>query len=161
MGEVKRGADLACGTARATEEAVSSRPGLVMWGFERSRRLVERAVRRAHPRMAVARADTGQLPVATGSLDLVICQNAPVPFPEVARVLRPGGWAILTSVVSFAFPCVLLVRLRCRAAGLEARTVLTTDLGWAVVARRPGAAAAGVEAIVEEASRVAHAESVG
>lgn len=48
---------------------------------------------RARLRFEVA--DSSALPLAAGDLDLVVLSNTPIFFAEVARVLRPGGFAVV------------------------------------------------------------------
>ena len=67
------------------------------------------------PRFTIVQADATQLPVASGSMDVVVAvrlilhvRNPEVVFAEVARVLRPGGLFVL----EFPNRRHLLARLR-------------------------------------------------
>jgi 23S rRNA (guanine745-N1)-methyltransferase len=65
------------------------------FGLDLSRAALRRAARRAAgAHCLLANADRG-LPFADGSLDLVLAVKARFPAPEVARVLAPGGAALL------------------------------------------------------------------
>ncbi|QKW39850.1 class I SAM-dependent methyltransferase [Actinomadura sp. NAK00032] len=76
-GEVLAGADSFPPTMAATE---SWPPNLA------------KATRLLHPRGAVVVADTGALPFADEAFDLVVSRHpAAVRWPEIARVLAPGG----------------------------------------------------------------------
>lgn len=51
--------------------------------------------RKHAPELEFVQGDAAQLPFADASFD-VVAQNNMIPFPdELARVLRPGGWAVL------------------------------------------------------------------
>lgn len=113
--------DLGCGSA----PLLASLPAAVRYlGVDRSAAelLAARAVRAA----PLLRADATALPIATGSIDTVLCSMAlmlltPLPraLAEIHRVLRPGGLLIATvpahgplRVHDFATVGALLVALR-------------------------------------------------
>ncbi len=92
--------DLGCGTGMFFDEL--SKHAELLVGVDASAEMLRMAnVRRG--KAALALADADQLPFADGSFDAVVSvtllQNMPDPAAtvrEVARVLRPGGRAILT-----------------------------------------------------------------
>jgi ubiquinone/menaquinone biosynthesis C-methylase UbiE len=96
----KRLLDLGCGTGMFLQE-LSGRAKFVV-GVDVSPEMLRMANVR-HGRAALVQADADALPFADGSFDAVVSvtllQNMPDPAAtvrEVARVLRPGGVAILT-----------------------------------------------------------------
>jgi len=94
--------DLGCGTGMFLKEL--SRHAEFVAGIDASLEMLRMAnVRRG--KAALVLADADQLPFADGSFDAVVSvtllQNMPDPavtIKEVARVLRPGGRAILTTL---------------------------------------------------------------
>ena len=98
--KTRRILDLGCGTGMFFDEL--SRHAELLVGVDASLEMLRVAnVRRGEAALALADAD--QLPFADGSFDAVasvtLLQNMPDPAAtvrEVARVLRPGGHAILT-----------------------------------------------------------------
>jgi len=59
-------------------------------------------------RFPLVRADAERVPFADGSFDLVFCDHGVMGFadplvtvPEVARILRPGGWLVFSSTTPF------------------------------------------------------------
>lgn len=63
-----------------------------------SSRYAARRAARAHPRVASVLADAwAPLPVGTGAVDIVLVVFAPRVATELARVLRPGGSAIVVT----------------------------------------------------------------
>lgn len=88
--------DLACGTGRYTRLAQAR--GAQVIGLDNSAAMLNVG---ALPLSALATAEA--LPLATGSIDGVICALALghlpslfAPLAEIGRVLRPGGWALLS-----------------------------------------------------------------
>ncbi len=90
--------DLGCGPGWYLD-AIRAR-GAVAFGVEMSKEeLFDRPVRAPHALLG----DGTRLPFATASFDGVVCSNmlehTPVPeqvLAEIARVLRPGGWAYVS-----------------------------------------------------------------
>ncbi|MFQ3566690.1 MAG: class I SAM-dependent methyltransferase [Aggregatilineales bacterium] len=88
--------DLACGTGRYARLAEAR--GAQVIGLDNSA-----AMLKASALSLSALATVQALPLATGSIDGVICALALghlpsliVPLAEISRVLRPGGWALLS-----------------------------------------------------------------
>ncbi len=88
--------DLACGTGRYARLAQAR--GAQVIGLDNSAAMLKAG---ALPLSALASAEA--LPLATGSIDGVICALAlghlpslAAPLAEIGRVLRPGGWALLS-----------------------------------------------------------------
>jgi len=72
-------------------------------GFDLSRRMVGQARRRCGDSVSLAVADLGAPPFADGSFDGVLCSLAlhylrdfSPTLQEFARILRPGGWLLVT-----------------------------------------------------------------
>ena len=56
------------------------------------------------PSVTFEPADAARLPFADGSFDLIVQNNVPVYFAELARVLAPGGRVLITSTFGPATP---------------------------------------------------------
>jgi 23S rRNA (guanine745-N1)-methyltransferase len=90
--------DIGAGTGRHLA-AVLERSGRAEQGVAIDvSRAACRAMARAHPSLAVVRADVwSQIPVADGAADLVLNVFAPRNGAELARVLRPGGALVVAT----------------------------------------------------------------
>jgi SAM-dependent methyltransferase len=95
-------------------------------------------------RVAFKVADASKLPFEDDSFDLVAQLNMPPFFAEIARVLRPGGFAIVAATwgaeTPFYTPDPVLER-GFRKAGLERVDAGEAGEGTYFVARRPSDAA--------------------
>ncbi len=99
--------DAGCGAGLLAAEMAMC--GLEVTGTDSSPKMVNRARSRArrlglHGSVRVALADAHQLPFADGELDLVVAlgllpwlHDALGAVAEMARVLRPGGWLVVTA----------------------------------------------------------------
>lgn len=98
--------DVACGTGRFLREVKSNYPRLTVTGLDLSRFYLTDARRRLSPwsRVAFIEASAEEIPTADGSYDAVTCCYLLHELPpkarrrvagEIARVLKPGGAAIL------------------------------------------------------------------
>ncbi|SMH28743.1 23S rRNA m(1)G-748 methyltransferase [Rathayibacter oskolensis] len=89
--------DLGCGTGAYLAAVLEARPEACGLGLDLSAAAARRAAR-AHPRAAIATADLWQpLPLADASADALLTVFAPRNAPEMLRVLRPGGVAVVVT----------------------------------------------------------------
>ena len=129
-----RAVDAACGTGRWA--AYLAQRGHVVHGVDESPEMLEVA-RAKLPNVQFSRADVRCLPVATASMDLVVCSLALTHLPgldeplrEFARVLRPGGAALLSNIHHLSLPLggvVQMVTSTGRPIRLPASLFLPTD----------------------------------
>lgn len=86
--------DVGTGTGHYASLVLDARPDARALGLDISVAACRRAAR-AHPRLGVITADAwGRLPVASGSVDLILSVFSPRNASEFARVLRSGGGLI-------------------------------------------------------------------
>ncbi|PPG71341.1 hypothetical protein C5E02_00290 [Rathayibacter rathayi] len=89
--------DLGCGTGAYLAAVLNAHPESDGLGLDLSAPAARRAAR-AHPRAAVATADLWQpLPLADSCADALLTVFAPRNAPEMRRVLRPGGVAVVVT----------------------------------------------------------------
>ena len=93
--------DIGCGTGYFAALAREVAPAWQIWGLDCSPGMCQRA----HTRLPVMQADATAIPLATGSVDGVVsslCYQWVEPITEacaeLARVLRPGGRAVIASL---------------------------------------------------------------
>jgi len=96
--------DIGTGTGRLLERLGRGRPGLALFGLDRSAGMLG-AARRARARLHFVRGAAETLPFADGSFDAVTTtlsfhhwSDQPAALREVHRVLRPGGTFALADV---------------------------------------------------------------
>lgn len=90
-------ADLGAGTGHYLTSLLDERPQALGLAFDVSKPALRRAGR-AHPRMGAVLADTWSgLPLADGSIDVLLNVFAPRNGPEMRRVLAPGGVLIVAA----------------------------------------------------------------
>lgn len=87
--------DAGCGEGTYLAATVD-RTGATGWGIDVSKAAIRLAARR-HPAHHYAVASSYRLPFPDGEVDAVQAVFAPRHFPEWARVLRPGGLAVVVS----------------------------------------------------------------
>ena len=98
-----RGLDLGCGSGFATEKLVQAFPGVAWEGVDVSSPLLARAaVKPTLADVSLRHAAAEALPYATGSFDVVVSNFSWHWFGagagnEVLRVLRPGGWLLVSA----------------------------------------------------------------
>jgi demethylmenaquinone methyltransferase/2-methoxy-6-polyprenyl-1,4-benzoquinol methylase len=97
----ERALDIGCGTGEATLFLAREFPGARVRGIDISEEMVQIAKAKVgldpEGRIAFKVADAASLPYDEDSFDLVAQLNMPPFFAEIARVLRPGGYAIVAS----------------------------------------------------------------
>ncbi len=104
LGPGERALDVACGTGDLA--ALAAAAGAQALGVDFAPAMLA-AARRRRPQAWLVRGDAAALPVASGSMDAVLCGFAlrnfvaiePV-LAEAARVLRPGGRLVLLEVAA-------------------------------------------------------------
>lgn len=100
--------DLGTGTGEAALFLAREYPHARVRGVDLSEAMVRAATAKVgldpEGRIAYRVADAGALPYADDSFDLVAQVNVPPFFAEIARVLRPGGHAIVTASWGSATP---------------------------------------------------------
>lgn len=91
-----RAIDVGCGTGRWTERLSSI-------GIDASAAMLSVAARKPGLRGRLTAGDAGALPIASRCADLVLCTltlghvpDRAAALREVARILKPGGWFLLT-----------------------------------------------------------------
>jgi ubiquinone/menaquinone biosynthesis C-methylase UbiE len=142
----ERALDIGCGTGEGTLFLAREFPHAGIRGVDISEKMVNAAQAKIgldpQGRVAFRVADAADLPFEDGSFDLVAQLNMPPFFAEMVRVLRPGGYAIVTASwgdeTPFYTPEAVLKR------GFEKRGLQTVGSGEAgagtyYVARRPSA----------------------
>ena len=106
----RRVLDAACGSGAQCEWLADQ--GAEVIGIDLSPGMIDEAARRVGDRVTLHVADLdGPLPIATGSVDGITCSLAlhylddwATALGSFARILRPGGWCVLSSDHPFAPP---------------------------------------------------------
>jgi SAM-dependent methyltransferase len=141
----ERALDIGCGTGEATLFLAREFPSARVRGIDISEEMIQIAQAKVgldpEGRIAFKVGDASNLPYDDDSFDLVAQLNMPPFFAEMARVLRPGGYAIVASSwgeqTPFYTPPKVLER-GFRKRGLEKVMVGEAGPGSYFVARRPG-----------------------
>jgi ubiquinone/menaquinone biosynthesis C-methylase UbiE len=137
-GEPRTILDLGTGTGDGAIAAARRWPDADILGVDMSGEMVEEARRKA-PELRFEVGDAARLEVAHDAFDLVAMNNMIPFFGELARVVRPGGHALLAFSRGPETPIyVAPERLRrgLRRAGFEVVSELAAGPGTAMVARR-------------------------
>lgn len=99
--------DIGCGTGYFAEMARGNRPGWRITGVDMSPGMCAIAARRC----TAIQADATNLPLKNASYDAVVSslclqwvEDLPLAFAEIARVLRPGGRAVIASLGNQSLP---------------------------------------------------------
>jgi SAM-dependent methyltransferase len=97
----ERALDIGCGTGEATLFLAREFPSARVRGVDISEEMVQIAQAKVgldpEGRIAFKVADASEIPWPEDSFDLVAQLNMPPFFAEMARVLRPGGYAIVAA----------------------------------------------------------------
>jgi ubiquinone/menaquinone biosynthesis C-methylase UbiE len=142
-GDPERILDIGCGTGEPTLFLAREFPSARVRGIDISPEMIHIAQGKIgldpEGRVAFKVADAGHIPWPEDSFDLVAQVNMPPFFSEIARVLRPGGHAIVAAssgpAVPFYTPPKLLER-GFRKHGLKTVSVGEAGDGTYFVARR-------------------------
>ncbi len=136
--------DVGCGTGIGTLFLVREFPQARVRGIDLSEEMVAAAKSKVgldpEGRVAFKIADAADLPYEEDSFDLVAQLNMPPFFAEVARVLRPGGHAIIAASYGAATPFYTppsVLERGFRKRGLEKVKDGEAGVGTYFVARRP------------------------
>jgi malonyl-CoA O-methyltransferase len=137
--------DIGTGTGSAALEIARRYPEARVAGVDISPLMIE-AARAKLPgelaeRVKFSVSDAGSLPFEPGAFDLVAQISVPVFFDEIARVLAPGGHAIVVSSLGEATPFHTpddLLRVGFERRGLEWVASGSGGPGTFFLARRPG-----------------------
>ena len=139
VGTPARILEVGTGTGSGAELAVARFPDAQVTGVDLSAEMIERA-RAKVPGADFVVADAARLPFADGSFELVMQNNVPVYFKELARVTAAGGAVLITSTFGPATPYYTphgLLRRRFAKLGFgELRTGQEPPGDW-FLARRP------------------------
>lgn len=144
VSEPERALDVGTGLGDAALLIAREFPRARVRGVDLSEEMVRRAQARVgldpEGRVAFRVADASALPFADDSYDLVAQLNMPPFFGEIARVLRPGGSAIVAASWGAATPFYTSYSVLCRGFrrhGLEAVETGSAGEGSYFVAQAP------------------------
>jgi SAM-dependent methyltransferase len=142
--EPERALDIGTGLGDGALLVAREFPHARVRGVDLSEEMVRRAQARIgldpEGRVAFKVADAANLPFEDDSFDLLTQLNVPVFFSEIARVLRPGGFALIAASWGERTPFYTpesVLRRGFRRAGLEQVEAERAALGTYFLARRP------------------------
>lgn len=140
-----RALDVGTGTGKAARVVARRFPEAEVVGVDLSPEMVAEAERQLpgdlEGRIAFQTADAARLPFADGAFDLLVLQNAIPFFDEVARVLAPGGTAVIAFTRGAETPIYVPPEKLGRGlaeAGLDRLEDVTAGNGIAFLAGRRG-----------------------
>ena len=144
--EPERALDIGTGLGDGALLIAREVPPARVRGVDLSEEMIRRAQARIgldpEGRVAFKVGDAADLPFQVGSFDLVAQLNVPPFFGEIARVLRPGGFAVIAaswgSATPFYTPDAVLER-GFRRRGMERHESGEAAHGTWFIARRPSA----------------------
>ena len=138
VGAPRRILEVGTGTGSGAAIIHARFPDAELTGVDLSEEMIKRA--RAHlPDATFQVADAAALPFPDASFDLVVQLNVPVYFPELARVVAPGGCVLIASTFGPATPYYTshsLLRRRFERLGLETRAAEAAPPGDFFIACR-------------------------
>lgn len=120
--------DVSTGTGYAAEVASSRYPQARIAGCDVSMPMLAHARRRL-PGLRVACGDSTELPFRDRAFDLVMLLNAPPRLGELARLVAPRGWLVLSFSTGAAVPAWLRLRLAQRLPKLQFPNVISGQAG--------------------------------
>ncbi len=142
--EPERALDIGTGTGAGALLIAREFPRARVRGVDLSEEMIRKAKARVgldpEGRVAFRVADASALPYEDASFDLVTLLNVPPFFGEIARVLRPGGQAIVCASLGEATPFYTpesVLRRGFARKGLEPAETGAVDEGTYFVARLP------------------------
>ena len=140
----ERALDVGCGTGEATLFLAREFPSARVRGIDISEEMIRLAERKVgldpEGRIAFKVGDASRLPWPEESFDLVAQINMPPFFSEIARVLRPGGFAIVAASIGAATPFYTppkVLERGFRRHDLEVVESGEAGVGTFTIARRP------------------------
>lgn len=144
VSEPERALDIGTGMGDAALLVAREFPRTRVRGIDFSEEMVRRAQARIgldpEGRVAFRVADAASLPYDDASFDLVTQLNVPPFFAEIARVLRPGGHAVVAASFGPSTPFYTpdsVLRRGFRRTGLQEAEVGVAGGGTFFVARKP------------------------
>lgn len=140
---VERALDLGTGTGKAARLVARRYPAAAVVGVDLAPAMIDQARALLPPdladRVRFEVADASELPFETGSFDLVVLLNMIPFFPEIARVVRPGGTVVLAFYSGPQTPIYVspeTLRARLGPLGFSGFEELSAGEGTSFVARR-------------------------